>query len=360
MGRSGAYEDGEVSMRSVLIAAYSFPPETFSERSGPYVSVAIAVFIVVAMGFLIVRLVKGAGAADIPGWGLAAIFWGVVPNTRWRDEFLVARFADPLLLLSLLGAATALIAAASNFKKMHGERVVAALGLVGFVLLVSLSKINMRVPAQRTLCLNNLRNLQVALFSYAQTFGSLPPSAGDSDRVPRSWRVEVLPFLAQGPLRARYNNSAAWDSPQNERWARTQIKLFQCPSNWNPVDEKGRYFTAFAAITGDDTAFSDEGRTRFLKHFGKSDSSTILLIEACGQEIVWSEPRDVDVDSLPIGINLDGASPTTSAGIASSYHPGGANSIQTNGAGRFLSSKIDPKVLKALLSIDSHVPETEF
>jgi prepilin-type processing-associated H-X9-DG protein len=100
--------------------------------------------------------------------------------------------------------------------------------------------------------------------------------------------------------------------------------------------------------------FSDPVRVNFPKGVIDGLSYTLMLTEACGQQIVWTEPRDVDMSVSPIGINLDGEVEGRSPGVASSYHPTGCHVLFGDGAVRFLSRTIDPEVLKALITANGN------
>jgi prepilin-type processing-associated H-X9-DG protein len=91
-----------------------------------------------------------------------------------------------------------------------------------------------------------------------------------------------------------------------------------------------------------------------LDEIGMADglTNTMLLGEACGLNIVWNEPRDIEVGTLPAGVNLSGKTPGTSDGWLSSYHLDSANVAFADGSTRTISKKIDPKILKALTTVD--------
>jgi hypothetical protein len=69
-------------------------------------------------------------------------------------------------------------------------------------------------------------------------------------------------------------------------------------------------------------------------------------------QIIWTEPRDVDVDSQPAGINLAGNKPGHSQGWLSSYHKHSTRVLMADGSVRTLSQVIDPALLKKLVTID--------
>ncbi|WP_437207243.1 DUF1559 family PulG-like putative transporter [Planctomicrobium sp. SH664] len=78
-------------------------------------------------------------------------------------------------------------------------------------------------------------------------------------------------------------------------------------------------------------------------------SRTILLVEACGRNIVWTEPRDVDFTRESIGINRPGSTPGESGSILSSFHSKGSQALMADGTVRDLAASIDPAVLRSLL-----------
>jgi prepilin-type processing-associated H-X9-DG protein len=85
-------------------------------------------------------------------------------------------------------------------------------------------------------------------------------------------------------------------------------------------------------------------------------SNTILLVEACGRNITWTEPRDVQFDDVAIGVNLPGERRGESAGVVSGYHWGGAHVMMADGSVTFISADIDPGLLKGLLQVDDGRP----
>lgn len=81
-----------------------------------------------------------------------------------------------------------------------------------------------------------------------------------------------------------------------------------------------------------------------------SGRAPIGLVEATGRNIVWTQPEDVDLDKLPVGINRPGRTPGMSEGMISSPHSGVTNVVHLDGSVDTLSADIDPVVLKQLLT----------
>ena len=101
--------------------------------------------------------------------------------------------------------------------------------------------------------------------------------------------------------------------------------------------------------TGPD-AFGREDGLRSDRMITDGSSNTIMILEACGQNIPWLQPRDVDVETTPPGINLPGDSPGSSRGVLSSHHFRIASVAFADGSVRSLNEQIDPQLLRALLT----------
>ena len=165
----------------------------------------------------------------------------------------------------------------------------------------------------------------------------------------QSWRT--VRYLARQSNVPKHDLQKSWNDDTNRALGRLSVDRYRCPADFEPTDDAVRYYTAYAAVTGSTTAFP-EGRTLTLEEFTDGASNTIAFGEAAGLRIVWTEPRDIDIEKQPIGINLPDSRRGHSPGTLSSYHPGnrGATVVMADGSVRFLSERIDPAILKALLT----------
>src|SRR5262245_1454572 len=111
-----------------------------------------------------------------------------------------------------------------------------------------------REAARRAQCINNLKQLGLALQNYASALGVLPPSyVGDPKAVGSAygvsypdggintvpgfaWGTLILPYLEQGPLSASFNFQLPCWAPDNTTGARTKLSVFLCPSCAGPDD----------------------------------------------------------------------------------------------------------------------------
>jgi prepilin-type processing-associated H-X9-DG protein len=206
-----------------------------------------------------------------------------------------------------------------------------------------------RDSATRTTFRSKLKLVAIAMHNNADVHDGAFPDAvsADSGEPGQTWRISLLPQLDRRDLQSTYSVAQAWDADANQQIARTELRYLSCEKNPFPADEAGRYYTDLAVVTGPKTAFPG-GKGMTLDAFTDGTSHTIVIGECSGLNVVWTEPRDIDVSKQKIGINLPGDRPRFSSSILSSYHPGGAHVIFVDGSVRFLSEKIDPKVLQAL------------
>jgi len=125
--------------------------------------------------------------------------------------------------------------------------VIAIIGVLVGLLLPAVQKV--REAAARAKCLNNLRQIGLALHSYEGVNQRFPPSCiitnphaegsaygisyGDDIRVGPTgfgWGTLLLPFLEQDNLYRRFDLKEPCWSPVNAAAARTKVAVFICPS----------------------------------------------------------------------------------------------------------------------------------
>jgi prepilin-type processing-associated H-X9-DG protein len=108
-----------------------------------------------------------------------------------------------------------------------------------------------REAARRTQCVNNLKQLGLALHNYESTIGSFPPAGwvapmtnwwvASGLTAPGHFRystlLQMLPYLEQGAASNAMNfqlplyDNAGTDMPQNTTAYNTQVSIFLCPSD---------------------------------------------------------------------------------------------------------------------------------
>ena len=218
-----------------------------------------------------------------------------------------------------------------------------------FITLLLPSVTHPRWAARRTQCRNNLKQLGLGLHLYHDVYGSFPLAAAGVART--SWRISVLPYVEHGELYERYDQESAWDSSANIDLASQRVSVLSCPAlpvGRDQNDEK-QYLTAYVAATGPGTVFGG-GEVSTIRSITDGTSNTLMVLEACGTDIVWTEPRDVDVAKNQISVNQGTTQLDVSDSVLSSYHAGGAQVLLADGSVSFFSKDIDLRVLKAMLT----------
>jgi prepilin-type N-terminal cleavage/methylation domain-containing protein/prepilin-type processing-associated H-X9-DG protein len=93
-----------------------------------------------------------------------------------------------------------------------------------------------REAARRTQCVNNLKQMALAVMNYHDVNGAFPPTAEDSLAVDFGMKSRMINFLEQSPLFNAINFDFSWNSSAgfvNSTVYRTVISTFLCPSDGN-------------------------------------------------------------------------------------------------------------------------------
>ncbi len=308
-----------------------------------------------ALGWLVtkVRWRKTVMPIDILWWGGIAFVGsclvdaGMCRPPIYDDNAWVLPLATAVVSVSIAGASLAFIKL--YLERRWGEIIGSLLGIAVCLALVLPPVGPTREHGRRTQCKNMLMQIGLAMHNYHETWSHFPASAAGDPAI--SWRVALLPFLGGPVPLEKYDPRAAWDAESNLKLATRMMEHYRCPSNHVQQDAQGRWFTAYSMPTGPHTVGANPKGTQ-IREIADGTSNTLLVVEACGSQIVWTEPRDVDVSVQPTGINLKGNAPGHSAGWLSSYHAGGTQVLLADGSVRFLSAQTDPAVLKKLATVD--------
>jgi hypothetical protein len=221
-------------------------------------------------------------------------------------------------------------------------------GLIGFAMFAAMTG-HPREASRRAQCKNNLKQIGLALHNYHDEKGTFPPAANGTNAM--SWRIAILPFLDQRETYRRYQQDTSWDSPANLPLAHQKLPEIVCPSNGDPQNAAGQWYSSYSMPTGSHSVGANPQGTK-LGAITDGSSNTLLVVEACGARIVWTDPRDVNIQTQPAGINLNGPRSGESAGWLSSHHSHGAHTLFGDGSVRFIHDKIDPNLLQKLATID--------
>ncbi len=90
-----------------------------------------------------------------------------------------------------------------------------------------------REAARRSQCLNNMKQLGLALMNYESSYRVLPmEKITQTTPFPynQCWTTMTLPFMDQAPLYQAFNFNTDFDNPVNWPVTTTQLPVFICPS----------------------------------------------------------------------------------------------------------------------------------
>lgn len=215
----------------------------------------------------------------------------------------------------------------------------AAIVLVGILL----PAVNPRPAGWRMACVNNFKQLGLALAVYHDRRRCYPPAylVDDQGQPVHSWRTLLTPYLERPDIYDCYDFSRPWDAGQPQAY----LEFLICPekpsSLWEPPRET---ITNYLAVVGPGTAWPGATSSK-LEMFTDGATYTLLLVESSNLTPHWMAPVDLQLDSLPLAVN---AMPGPSI---SSRHPGGAVVCFADGHVQFLVEDVSASVLSALLTI---------
>ncbi|MFT7630152.1 MAG: prepilin-type N-terminal cleavage/methylation domain-containing protein [Mariniblastus sp.] len=220
--------------------------------------------------------------------------------------------------------------------------VIAIIGILIGMLLPAVQSV--RESARRTACMNNMRQLGLAVLNYEGSNKQFPPASTAG----HSWTGKILPFSDQTNVSDRYDTSIAWNHPDNQEAINSRVPTFRCPSN--PIsqtfDEIGSGKTAaltdYAAITSVAPAVYASGFARTvtnkqgglakgigteIRDIRDGTSNTLMLTEDVGRPAHFVSTGRGPGDLIPGGGNL----PVTAGRVRGAGWADPSNSIPVHG-----------------------------
>ena len=249
-----------------------------------------------------------------------------------------------------------------KFKKLRGGayafRVIGTLVLLGLLIMLLLPAVPSAGEASRRMyCLSHLRQLAFALTNADQKVLDLREPAALNDPVIQggqevSWRVKLLPYIELDHLYQQYEFKSPWDSQANWAIACRRVELFTCPSEPDMTNPDGGRFTSYVMLENTNKN-PDNPNLLYDQDRKLLDANRILLIESCGANVVWTEPRDADVDTLRWSLKpanrKEEKEPWRSTNVGASSHAGVVQVVFGDGSTRCLSKSIDEGVLRKVI-----------
>ncbi len=156
----------------------------------------------------------------------------------------------------------------------------------------------MSETAGRTMSANNLKQIALALHNYHDSIGNMPTNTYDKAGKPLlSWRVQILPYLEQGPIFNEFKLDEPWDSETNKKLIERMPKAYALPG-YKPKEPGMTHYRSFMSPKGATLlAIMHEGEGKGLGFVTITDglSNTVFCVEA-DEPCVWTKPDDIPFD----------------------------------------------------------------
>jgi len=149
-------------------------------------------------------------------------------------------------------------------------------------------------PAARSVSINNLKQIELAMFNYLDSRGGrFPANYLDKAGTPLlSWRVAILPYIEQTELYQKFKLDEPWDSEHNKKLIERMPKIFLSPKQ--KTEKKG--VTTYLAPLGKGLMWDDPKGMQISQVFDGT-SNTIMLVESDDEHaVIWTKPDDIVID----------------------------------------------------------------
>jgi prepilin-type N-terminal cleavage/methylation domain-containing protein/prepilin-type processing-associated H-X9-DG protein len=232
--------------------------------------------------------------------------------------------------------------------------VIAIIGVLVALLLPAVQ--SAREAARRTQCLNNLKQMGLAINTYHDVNNRYAPGGwinGATGQRWIAWSALLLPHMEQKPLYDALNLDLAYNAPANSTAASTVLAVFLCPSSRRvDMQVSGRGGCDYGGMYGERITSPNnppKGAMLYETTFSAAQirdgtSQTVFVGEDTffgdGQ---WIYGRNVFDQAFAIN-----KAPAFENDLRSDHLGGGAQVVFGDGHTRFLKESMDIKVLAAL------------
>jgi prepilin-type processing-associated H-X9-DG protein len=223
--------------------------------------------------------------------------------------------------------------------------------------------VKVREAAARSQCVNNLKQLGMAMQNYHDTGAKFPKAAEENPDLPPakrlSWCVAVWPYVEASSIYAKMDRKKGWDAEENRFAALTVLSPFQCPgyperppvSTLAPTDYIGiagiGVDAAELPLENPRAGFFGYDRAIAMTDLKRGTSETLLLVETSEARGAWTAA------GTPTSRGLDphGSPYFGVGGQFGGNHSAGTNAVFADGSVRLLEKSIDPAVWEAMATL---------
>jgi prepilin-type N-terminal cleavage/methylation domain-containing protein/prepilin-type processing-associated H-X9-DG protein len=275
--------------------------------------------------------------------------------------------------------------------------VIAIIAILIALLVPAVQKV--REAAARTQCLNNLKQMALALHNFESANKFFPPGGvtqaqpklGIPAGVQHGFFIFLMPYLDQGPLHQKYNFTVNWNDAANAAVVGQPLPVLLCPSVAMPnrtytsngvtvatcdygvnnaIDTATLAPMGLVANVGDSRGVLQLNFLCQIAHITDGTSNTMAVCENAGRPQEWRTSNklvsgtvtgsgwaDRDNEFITHGYTPDGASSPGSCAINCTnnneiygFHPGGAMVAMADGSARYLPATMSIASVGALIT----------
>jgi prepilin-type N-terminal cleavage/methylation domain-containing protein/prepilin-type processing-associated H-X9-DG protein len=104
--------------------------------------------------------------------------------------------------------------------------------IIGIMIAISLPAVQAaREASRRNGCLNNVKNIGIALHSFHDAKRTFPMGSDMVTQTEHAWSTHILPYLEEQALYRRFDFKKRWnDAASNKAAGETDLSIYRCPS----------------------------------------------------------------------------------------------------------------------------------
>lgn len=196
-----------------------------------------------------------------------------------------------------LGPASEPVTQLSTPRRFTLIELLVVVSIIGTLCSLILPAIRTSRPAGlRMECLNNMRNVSIALQMYRQSHGGQFPPAYTTDEDGRplhSWRTLILPYMDDQRLFDSIDLTRPWNDPVNAAALAQIPPYYRCPA----AGLSGN-LTTCAAITDLEGRFTADASTQITDESEQNIPRLLLVDLPIDRAVPWMSPQDAFVHDL--------------------------------------------------------------
>lgn len=179
----------------------------------------------------------------------------------------------------------------------EGPGAQAQIAIIGILVALLLPAVQAaREAARRNQSLNNIKQIMLAFHNHHDVNNAFPAQAicADDGTPLLSWRVAILPFIAEDELYEKFHLDEPWDSPNNLPLLAEMPSTYFAPSS--SLDQAGGK-THYLGVAGSGAIFTGETRGVSLRQITDGTTKTLMVIQVDDDHAVeWTRPADYNVE----------------------------------------------------------------